>query len=260
MNIPLIINIVVFVGLIFLLAQTRKTDWSLSKKVLAGLILGVVFGLGLHLIYGGGHPILAESISWFNIVGNGYVKLLQMVVMPLVFVSILGAVAKLHQASSLGKISFYTIGTLLFTTLIAALVGVFVTNLFGLTAKGLVQGAAEIQTDYVGKVTDLSVPQFILSFIPSNPFAELTGANPTSIISVVIFAVFLGIAALNLMKDDAEKGQRILTAIQTLQSWVMKLVRLVMTLTPYGVFALMTKVVASSNVADILNQIGRAHV
>ncbi|ELZ9148103.1 L-cystine transporter, partial [Acinetobacter baumannii] len=185
--------------------------------------------------------------------------LLQMVVMPLVFVSILGAVAKLHQASSLGKISFYTIGTLLFTTLIAALVGVFVTNLFGLTAKGLVQGAAEtarltaIQTDYVGKVTDLSVPQFILSFIPSNPFAELTGANPTSIISVVIFAVFLGIAALNLMKDDAEKGQRILTAIQTLQSWVMKLVRLVMTLTPYGVFALMTKVVASSNVADILN-------
>lgn len=259
MNIPLIINIVVFVGLIFLLAQTRKTGWSLSKKVLAGLILGVVFGLGLHLIYGGGHPILAESISWFNIVGNGYVKLLQMVVMPLVFVSILGAVAKLHQASSLGKISVYTIGTLLFTTLIAALVGVFVTNLFGLTAKGLVQGAAEtarltaIQTDYVGKVTDLSVPQFILSFIPSNPFAELTGANPTSIISVVIFAIFLGIAALNLMKDDAEKGQRILTAIQTLQSWVMKLVRLVMTLTPYGVFALMTKVVASSNVADILN-------
>ncbi|KQD23317.1 L-cystine transporter tcyP [Acinetobacter baumannii] len=202
---------------------------------------------------------LSCTESWFNIVGNGYVKLLQMVVMPLVFVSILGAVAKLHQASSLGKISFYTIGTLLFTTLIAALVGVFVTNLFGLTAKGLVQGAAEtarltaIQTDYVGKVTDLSVPQFILSFIPSNPFAELTGANPTSIISVVIFAVFLGIAALNLMKDDAEKGQRILTAIQTLQSWVMKLVRLVMTLTPYGVFALMTKVVASSNVADILN-------
>ncbi|MFI8143325.1 cation:dicarboxylate symporter family transporter, partial [Acinetobacter baumannii] len=49
------------------------------------------------------------------------------------------------------------------------------------------------------------------------------------------------------------KGQRILTAIQTLQSWVMKLVRLVMTLTPYGVFALMTKVVAGSNVADILN-------
>lgn len=259
MNIPLIINIVVFIGLIFLLAQTRKTTWSLSKKVLAGLVLGVIFGLGLHAVYGANHPVLAESISWFNIVGNGYVKFLQMVVMPLVFVSILGAVAKLHQASSLGKISFYSIGNLLFTTLIAALVGVFVTNLFGLTAQGLVQGAAEtarlntIQSDYVGKLTDLSVPQLILSFIPSNPFAELTGVNPTSIISVVIFAIFLGMAALNLMKDDVVKGQRILNAIQTLQAWVMKLVRLVMTLTPYGVFALMTKVVASSNLADILN-------
>ncbi|HAK13900.1 MAG TPA: L-cystine transporter, partial [Acinetobacter radioresistens] len=52
MNIPLIINIVVFIGLIFLLAQTRKTTWSLSKKVLAGLVLGVIFGLGLHAVYG----------------------------------------------------------------------------------------------------------------------------------------------------------------------------------------------------------------
>ncbi|MGQ7789900.1 cation:dicarboxylate symporter family transporter [Shigella flexneri] len=49
----------------------------------------------------------------------------------------------MHNASQLGKISFLTIGTLLFTTLIAALVGVLVTNLFGLTAEGLVQGGAE---------------------------------------------------------------------------------------------------------------------
>ena len=182
-----------------------------------------------------------------------------MVVMPLVFVSILGAVIKLHDAGSLGKISFISIGTLLFTTAIAAFVGVAVTNLFGLTAAGLVQGTQEterlntIQTDYVGQVADLQVPDLFLSFIPSNPFAELTGAHPTSIISVVIFAVFLGIAGLNLMKADAEKGQKLLSAIDILQAWVMKLVRLIMMLTPYGVFALMTNIVANSKMADILN-------
>lgn len=182
-----------------------------------------------------------------------------MVVMPLVFVSILGAVIKLHDAGSLGKISFISIGTLLFTTAIAAFVGVVVTNLFGLTAAGLVQGTQEterlntIQTDYVGQVADLQVPDLFLSFIPSNPFAELTGAHPTSIISVVIFAVFLGIACLNLMKADAEKGQKLLSAIDILQAWVMKLVRLIMMLTPYGVFALMTNIVANSKMADILN-------
>jgi L-cystine uptake protein TcyP (sodium:dicarboxylate symporter family) len=94
----------------------------------------------------------------------------------------------------LGKISFYTIGILLFTTAIAAFVGVGVTHLFGLTADGLVQGTQEtarlsaLHSDYIAKVTDLNVPQLLLSFIPTNPFADLTGANPTSIISVIFAA------------------------------------------------------------------------
>ena len=258
MNFPLIANVIVFAILLFALAQTRHKQWSLAKKVLVGLVIGVVFGLALQLIYGSDSQVLKDSIQWFNIVGNGYVQLLQMIVMPLVFASILSAVARLHNASQLGKISFLSIGTLLFTTLIAALVGVLVTNLFGLTAEGLVQGSAEtarlnaIQSNYVGKVADLSVPQLILSFVPKNPFADLTGANPTSIISIVIFAAFLGVASLKLLKDDVAKGQRVLTAIDTLQAWVMKLVRLVMQLTPYGVLALMTKVVAGSNLQDII--------
>ncbi|PKH26495.1 L-cystine transporter [Enterobacterales bacterium CwR94] len=258
MNLPLILNVVVFVALLILLSRVGKANWSLAKKVLLGLVVGVVFGLGLHTIYGADSPILKDSISWFNIVGNGYVQLLQMIIMPLVFASILSAVARLHNASSLGKISVLTIGVLLFTTAIAAAVGIFVTWLFGLNANGLVQGVQEtarlaaIQTNYVGKVADLTTPQLLLSFIPKNPFADLTGANPTSIISVVIFAAFLGVAALQLLKDDVEKGQRVLKAIDTLQAWVMKLVRLVMKLTPYGVMALMTKVVASSNMSDII--------
>ncbi len=258
MNLPLVVNVLVFAALLLLLAQTRHKQWSLAKKVLIGLVLGVLFGSGLQWVYGADNPILKESITWFNIIGNGYVQLLQMIVMPLVFASILSAVAKLHNASSLGKISMLTIGTLLFTTLIAALVGVLVTNLFGLTAEGLVQGTQEtarlsaIESNYLDKVADLTVPLLILSFIPKNPFADLTGASPTSIISIVIFATFLGIAALQLLKDDVTKGQRVLAAIDTLQAWVMKLVRLVMKLTPYGVLALMTKVVAGSNIQDII--------
>lgn len=258
MTFGFIANLVVFIVLLLLLAQTVKTGWSLSRRVLIGLVVGVVFGIVLQSIYGNGHATLKTSIEWFNIVGNGYVLLLQMIVMPLVFASILSAVARLHSASSLGKISTLTIGFLLFTTLISALVGVLMVNLFGLTADGLVQGAAEsarltaIETNYMAKVADMSVPQLILSFIPKNPFADLTGANPTSIISVVIFAAFLGAAAIRLMKDNPEKGTGVISAIDTLQAWVMKLVRLVIALTPYGVLALMTKVAATSNAQDIL--------
>lgn len=258
MSLPLVLNVLAFIVLLWGLALTRHTQCSLAKKVLLGLLLGVLFGLALQGIYGVDNPQLKDSINWFNIVGNGYVQLLQMIVMPLVFASILSAVARLHNASSLGRISLLTIGTLLFTTMIAALVGVLVTNLFGLTAEGLVQGTKEsarllaIENNYLGQVSHLTLPQIILSFIPRNPFAELTGANPTSIISVVIFAAFLGIAALQLHKDDEKKGLSVLSAIDIVQSWVMKLVRLVMKLTPYGVMALMTKVVAGSNLHDII--------
>lgn len=258
MNLPLLLNLLIFAALLLGLAQTRRTDWSLAKKVLLGLGLGVLFGIGLHTVYGAGHPVLKSTIGWLELVGNGYVQLLQMIVMPLIFASILSAVARLHNASSLGKISFLTIGTLLFTTAIAALIGIGLTNLFGLTAEGLVAGTQEaarlatIQSDYAGKVADLNVPQLLLSFIPQNPFADLARAKPTSIISVVIFAAFLGMAALQLLKDDAEKGTKVLAAIDVLQAWVMRLVRLVMKLTPYGVLALMAKVVVSSNVQDIV--------
>ncbi|MGE8459140.1 MAG: cation:dicarboxylate symporter family transporter, partial [Pseudomonas alloputida] len=258
MNLPLSLNLLAFLALLLGLAQTRRTDWSLAKKVLLGLVLGVVFGLALHTIYGAGHPVLKATIAWLDLVGNGYVGLLQMIVMPLIFASILSAVARLHTASSLGRISVLSIGTLLLTTAIAALIGIVLTNLFGLSAEGLVAGAQEsarmqvIHSDYAGKVADLNIPQLLLSFIPSNPVGDLARAKPTSIISVVIFAVFLGLAALQLIKDDAEKGERALSAIDTLQAWVMRLVRVVMKLTPYGVLALMTKVVASSNTEDIL--------
>lgn len=257
MNLPLFLNLLVFLALLLGLAKLNP-GWSLAKKVLAGLVLGVLFGLALHTFYGAGTPVLKATIGWLDLVGIGYVQLLQMIVMPLIFVSILSAVARLHNASTLGRISVLTIGTLLFTTAIAALIGIVLTNLFGLSAEGLVAGTQEsarlatIQSDYAGKVADLNIPQLLLSFLPSNPVGDLARARPTSIIGVVIFAAFLGIAALQLLKDDAEKGNRALAAIDTLQAWVTRLVRLVMKLTPYGVLALMAKVVASSNLDDII--------
>ncbi|HGJ5875358.1 MAG TPA: L-cystine transporter [Arsenophonus sp.] len=260
MNFPVILNILVFTMLLLLLAKVSTHGWSLSKKVFVGLLIGTFFGVVLHLVYGTNNQIVHDSLSWFNIVGNGYVKLLQMIIMPLVFASILNAVARLHQTSSLGKISFFTIGVLLFTTAIAALIGITITILFGLTAEGLVQSShgheniqsGVIESNYIQKISDLTIPELILSFIPKNPFAELTGANPTSLISVVIFSTFLGIAALQLAKINPAKGDKILSTIDIFQAWIMKLVRLVIRLTPYGVMALMIKVVANLNLQDII--------
>lgn len=251
-----LLNLAVFFILILLLGKFARSGQSLSRQVLSGLVLGVLAGFIMQVFYDA--TTIARTLEWVNMVGSGYVRLLQMIVIPLVLVSILGAVARLHSAASLGKISVLTLGTLLFTTAIAALVGVFVTYGFGLSAADLVQGARELARgeqleSQVASVANLSIPNLVVSFIPRNPFADMTGASPTSVIGVVIFAVFLGLATLTLLKDEPELGRRVIGGIETLQALVMRLVRLVMKLTPYGVMALMTKVIAGSNLQDVVS-------
>ena len=242
----------VLLWLNYLYHSTQK----LGQTVFVGLLLGLVGGALLQSL--GEQESVKTALDWINLVGGGYVRLLQMIVMPLVFVSILSAITRLNQAGSLGKISFSILSVLLVTTAIAALIGIIMVQVFGLTAEGLVAGERELaaQAKVVGRVdqvSNLSIPAMLISFIPKNPFAELTGANPTSIISTVIFSAFLGVAALSLRKEDQSLGDRIAQGVDTLNKLVMRLVRFVIRLTPYGVFALMIKMAATSKWEDILN-------
>lgn len=203
-------------------------------------------------------PLLDKTLDWINVVGNGYVRLLQMIVMPLVFVSILSAIARINQTRSLGKVSVGVLSTLLITTAISAAIGIAMVHLFDVSAAGLIVSDRELAAqgkvlDKAGQVSNLTVPAMLVSFIPKNPFADLTGANPTSIISVVIFSALLGVAALSLGKEDQALGERIAQGVETLNKLVMRLVRFVIRLTPYGVFALMIKMAATSKWADIVN-------
>jgi len=236
-----------------------RPSWSLARQVLIGLVVGAIFGVSLQFVYGNHHTDLMHSLNWFDVVGTGYVNLLQMIVMPLILVSILNAVAKLHSTSSVGKLSIITISVLLFTTFLAAVIGIAVTLLFGLTSQGLTSGVREVaeltalKDIHVKTLEVLTAPQILLSFIPKNPFLDLTGVRATSIISIVIFSIFLGIATLKLFNDHHEKGKKVLSAIDTMQLLIMKLVRVVMLLAPYGVFALIAKMAAYSNIQDIIN-------
>lgn len=252
----LFVILAVFVLILVFLGYLYKKTGKLGQTVFIGLLLGL--GLGALLQSVATPDLITSALDWINLVGGGYVRLLQMIVMPLVFVSILSAITRLNQASSLGKISFSVLSVLLVTTAIAAFIGIMMVQVFGLTAEGLIAGEREVaaQANVIGRVdqvSNLTVPAMLLSFIPKNPFAELTGANPTSIISTVIFSAFLGVATLSLRKEDQELGERIAQGVDTLNKLVSRLVRFVIRLTPYGVFALMIKVAATSKWTDILN-------
>lgn len=256
-SIFIIINIAVLLLLMAGLFFMQKKHVSFSKRVFTALGLGIVFGFVLHLIYGTTSEITTGTIDWFNIVGNGYVKLLQMVVMPLVFISIVGAFTKLKLTKNIGKISFLVIGILLGTTAISAAIGIGSALGFGLDGIHLTAGDAEnarnaLLEEKVTGVKDMTIPQQILELLPSNPFQDLTGARPTSTIAVVIFAAFIGMAYLGVKRKDPEHADFFAKIIDTLYSIIMRVVTLILRLTPYGILAIITRVTATSDYEAIL--------
>ncbi|MFJ6411770.1 L-cystine transporter [Terribacillus saccharophilus] len=246
------VNIIILLALIGLLFYMQKKHISFSKRVLTGLGLGIVYGVILQLVYDPASETIVMTNDWFGLVGSGYVKLLQMIVMPLVFISIVAAFTRLEKSSNLGKISGLVIGTLMVTTAIAAAIGIAAAAGFDLKAIDITAGDAEITRgeDLETSLTEVqstTVPQKILEFLPANPFLDLTGARPTSTIAVVIFAAFVGVAYLGIKRKTPEHAAFFQKIIEALHSLVMRIVTLVLRLTPYGILALMAKTVAGSD-------------
>ena len=255
-----IVNLVLFTALISLLYQAAGKEIGLSKRVLIGLVAGSLFGFYLQAAYGLASPVAAQTLEWTNVIANSYVNLLRMLIMPLILVTMIAAVLRVGEIRSLGKIGGSVIGILIVTTMIAALVGIFMASIFGLNAGELARGAEELARAEVlearqSGAASQSIPQLLQSFIPRNIFADLTDARATSIIAVVVFGLLFGIASLLVSEEDSAHSQRISGFIDTAQAIIMKLVKVVMNLTPYGVLALMTRVIATSDGSAIVTLI-----
>ncbi|MDW0114202.1 L-cystine transporter [Sporosarcina saromensis] len=255
-NLLVVINVLGFLLLVGLLYSMHRKKISFSKRVFTGLGLGIGFGLILHVAYSAESEILAQSVSWISIVGTGYIKFLQMIVIPLVFISILGAFTKVTIGKNFGKMAGLILGILVGTTAIAAVIGIASSMLFGLDASEIVQGEAEAARglsieERSASVADKALPDQILDLLPANPFLDFTGARPTSTIGVVIFAAFLGFAYLALRRRDEENANLVKKGIDALYSLIMGVVRIVLRLTPYGILAIIAKTVATSDFAAI---------
>jgi len=260
-----IFNLALFAALMGLLYQLWRQGLGLSRRVLIGLVAGTVYGFYLQLVFGfsgeTGAAVTSQTIEWTNVVANGYVNLLRLIIMPLVLVMMIAAVLKVQEIRSLGKIGGSIVALLVGTTMVAALVGIALASLFGLNAGELAAGPvemarAEVLESRQGSVAELGFPQLLVSFISSNIFLDLTGARDTSIIAVVVFGLLTGVAALLVCEEDSEQGLRIRGFLDSAQAVIMKLVHIVMALTPYGVLALMTRVIATSDGNAIITLIG----
>src|SRR5699024_5540136 len=178
-------------------------------------------------------------------------------VVPLVMVSIIQSIINLEKSQDLGKMSAWIIGILVSTAMIAALVGIGSAAVFDLNAEQIEAGQSETEQgtvleDRLGEVEELSTPEKILNFIPANIFLDMTGERSTSVIAVVIFSMIVGMAVLGLRRKNPEQAEMFTKIVNAFYAVVMRIVTLILRLTPFGVLALMANTVASTDVAEIV--------
>ncbi|MFO3718724.1 L-cystine transporter [Staphylococcus felis] len=252
----IIINIIIFILALLGLAIMAKKHIKFPKRVFLALGLGIILGLILHLIYGADSNVTTQTTEWISIVGNGYIALLQMIVIPLVFVSIVAAFTKIEIGEKFAKVGSYIFMFLIGTVAIAAIVGIVYALIFGLDASSIDLGQAENArsseiANTAREMTATTLPAQILELLPANPFLDFTGARATSTIAVVIFAAFIGFAYLRVARKQPENGHLLKRGIDAVYALVMAIVTFVLRLTPYGILAIMINTMATSDFAAI---------
>lgn len=249
MNITFLILCAIFAIFYVALSRFKKQRKSFNFRVLTALVGGLIFGGAIQLTLGYGAEATASFNEFISIFGKGYIRLLQMIVIPLVFVAMIASIMNVEGSNALSRIAPKIIGILIFTVAISAVVGVASIYLFGIDANMLVnsvgggsdvaaRGDTLISTQAAMESTGLS--GMALSIIPTNIFDMLTGSERTSTLSTVLFGMFLGYCILQVKKRKPEKVKSFVDFINSAKEVVLSMVREILKLTPYGVFALMT--------------------
>lgn len=219
---------------------------SLTNRILLAMVLGIVVGSLLNLILNsGGMAGLSAAISTylvdglFDVVGRIFVASLKLLVVPLVFVSLICGSSSLGDSARMGPIAVKTLGLYLVTTAIAISLALLFAVLISPGSGVSLAGEAQYQATAAPPLTDVLVDIF-----PSNPVRAMADGK---MLQIIVFALLFGYA----VAHAGEPGRRIAAFFRDLEAIVMKMVEVLMTLAPYGVFALLAKLFATMGIGAI---------
>lgn len=211
---------------------------SLTVKVIAGLILGAITGLLINLLA----PDAFNTLNTYLFVplGQIFLSLISMLVVPLVFFSIILGTSGLGDPAKLGRIGIKTITYFLVTTTIAIIIGL---GLAAIVQPGLA-GDFDLEAAKFESEEAPSVGETLLNIIPKNPLEALTNGN---MLQIIVFAVFIGLALTAL----GERTKGIVNLVEQGNEIMMYLVGIVMKFAPYGTFGLIATAIGSQGLSAI---------
>ena len=219
----------------------RLKSISLGNWMLIGMILGFIVGLILNFFVK--NPFIKNTLLIDNIFylgGTGFIRLMKMLVVPLVFFSIVVGVASISDIKKIGAIGGRTILIYLITTAVAVTVALLIASIIkpgaGLNMVGLAQANV---------TTNTTITDTVLNFIPENPFSSLANGD---MLPVIIFGLLVGIILAKLREETKVVND----FFNQGNSIMMEMTRIVMKFAPIGIFCLMAKTFASLGFSGLL--------
>ena len=215
--------------------KKKRKKLGLTSRIFIALILGLLVGVFIH--YCVPESSIRDDVvveGFFYVVGQGFIRLMQMLVVPLVFCSIVCGAASIGDTKTLGKIGVKTLCFYLLTTALAVTVALGFANLinpgFGVDMSSLVAS----DTSSIGEAEEVSVIDTLLGIIPTNPIQSLAEGD---MLPVIFFALFVGII-LAILGNKTEMVHRFFEQFNDI---MMKMTSLVMLVAPFGVFCLLAR-------------------
>lgn len=213
----------------------KKRKIGLTTRIFVALIVGAIIGGLLYVLpdHSFKDDILINGV--FYVIGNGFIRLMQMLVVPLVFVSIVCGSSAIGDSKTLGKVGVKSILFYLFTTAIAVSVAILVANLINPGIGVTMQEMAETTTSNVESVSFVDT---LLNIIPTNPLGSLSEGT---MLQIIFFAMLLGVIL-------AKLGDRVETVSNLFNQFnaiMMEMTSIVMLVAPIGVFCLIAKTFAT---------------
>lgn len=213
---------------------------SLTSKIVAGMLAGIVLGVLLQLTIAD-HPWVQDYLinGLFNVIGEIFISSLMMLVVPLVFVSLVLGTSALSDPAKLGRLGGKAIALYLLTTAIAIS--------FAIVAALIIRPGDGMNLTSDASFNSAEAPSFgqvLIDMVPRNPINAMAEGN---MLQIIVFALLFGIALTLVGKP----GERLKNVFEDFNTVIMKLVLILMSVAPYGVFALMTRLFADMGFGTI---------
>lgn len=212
--------------------------WWRKQKLYIKIFIGVLVGVILGLLIG-------PKIAVIKPIGDIFIRLLQMLIVPLAFLSIVSGITKLKDIRMLRSIGGKILTFYVLSTLLATLIGVVTALIIspGKGEKGLLDKGGALKQE------EFSFLDNVVQWFPSNVFQSM---SETNMLQIIIFAIFVGVAIVLL----GDKAKRIRELAQEGADLMIKIAEMVINLAPYGIMALIANIVGTVGV-EMLIEVGR---